>query len=1078
MRGWMALRPAATIWTALAVFGAAVMTAGELARPGSDEIRASLERGAYAEAEQASRAALCALDASGRADSLEAADNLDLLVAALGRLAKERTAEARALAEKAVAIRTRLQGTDHPDTATSMLGLATVLRRQRDFAGAQPLHERALAIRERAFGPESAEYGDALNALANLLYDAGNPAMAMPLYQRVLAIRERVLGPDHPDTADALNNLGSTQRRLGDATAARLAYERALSIFEHAFGPEHLKVANTLNNLAITLKNSGEWAQARRCWERALPIYQREFGGDHPFVAGLLNNLADLALKVGDLPEARRLLERSLAIRERTLGPDHVDVAQSLNNLAAVFKEQGDLLKARPLLERSVAMREKALGEAHPDLAYSLNNLGELLNGLGDLPGARATHERAREIREHAFGPNHPNVAESLHNLALVRLAQGDAAAARPLAERALELWVRVNGEIHPRSAQASTTLARVLLVVGDLPGSLDAALRAEDWARAHLQLTASRLSEREALSYAGVRASGRDLALSVLAAGGSTADQRRRVWESVARARGVVLESLLQRRLAGGESTDPALARLTAARDRAGEEYARQVVAGSAGNTDEGARQQLDAARNAMEKAERELAARSAPFDHSMARRELTVDQVSAFLPPGSALVSFVRFARETLSPATHAPGPPVEHYLALILRAGEDDVKMVPLGAAARLETLVESWGSEASHGLLAPGRTPAGAIAAYRQAGRALRRAAWDPLQAHLAETRLVLIVPDGVLHRVSWMTLPVGRSAYLVERGPTIHLLTAEREVVLLAGHEHHGVGLLAVGAPDYDAMPERASPLGGLPVTTGSAPPPEVPPSLRFAPLPETAREVDEVAAIWRESPGVHTPDPPADRGEGETVEDVVLLRGAEASESAVTSASAGRLVVHIATHALFLGTPGPAKDPTLRGLGGLAPTGSTAALAVMEGRVGISGLALAGANRRGSSRGESDGVLTTDEIGFLDLSTVEWAVLSACETGTGRLHVSEGVLGLQRAFRQAGARSVIVSLWAVDDRATRAWMATLYRARLDDGLATAEAVRRAALHLLAERRTASSSHPFAWGAFVATGDWR
>ena len=118
-------------------------------------------------------------------------------------------------------------------------------------------------------------------------------------------------------------------------------------------------------------------------------------------------------------------------------------------------------------------------------------------------------------------------------------------------------------------------------------------------------------------------------------------------------------------------------------------------------------------------------------------------------------------------------------------------------------------------------------------------------------------------------------------------------------------------------------------------------------------------------------------------------------------------------------------------------------------------------------------------MLTAEEIAALDLSGVEWAVLSACDSGVGEVSVREGVFGLQRAFRIAGAQTVIMSLWAVDDEAAREWMTALYRAHLVDGLATAEAVRRASLEVLAARRSRGASiHPSSWAPFIASGDGR
>jgi len=140
----------------------------------------------------------------------------------------------------------------------------------------------------------------------------------------------------------------------------------------------------------------------------------------------------------------------------------------------------------------------------------------------------------------------------------------------------------------------------------------------------------------------------------------------------------------------------------------------------------------------------------------------------------------------------------------------------------------------------------------------------------------------------------------------------------------------------------------------------------------------------------------------------------------------------------------------------------------------------LSGLALAGANRRAKATAdEEDGILTAEEVASLDLSGVEWAVLSACDTGLGEIKAGEGVFGLRRAFQIAGAHTVIMSLWSVEDRAAMTWMRALYEGRLARKLDTATAVREASLSVLKDRRARGlSTHPFYWAGFVASGDWR
>jgi CHAT domain-containing protein len=294
------------------------------------------------------------------------------------------------------------------------------------------------------------------------------------------------------------------------------------------------------------------------------------------------------------------------------------------------------------------------------------------------------------------------------------------------------------------------------------------------------------------------------------------------------------------------------------------------------------------------------------------------------------------------------------------------------------------------------------------------------------------------------------LPADEGEYLLERGPALHYLGREKDVVRPAAPS--GTGLLALGDPSFDAplaplsvpLLAKADLADELPgVFRGSFARCDQLATMRFTPLPATRQECLDIAAL---AGGQAT-----------------ILTGERATESAFKENRSQPRIIHLATHGFFLGADCPdtsaglSEDPLL-----------------------LAGLALAGANQRTASRPtEEDGILTAEEIALLDLTGVEWAVLSACDTGLGLLQPGEGVYGLQRAFASAGVRTVVMSLWPIEDQATRQWMSGLYRARLGQDLTTVTAVRQAALEVLENRRESGlSDHPFWWAGFVASGDWR
>jgi CHAT domain-containing protein len=208
-------------------------------------------------------------------------------------------------------------------------------------------------------------------------------------------------------------------------------------------------------------------------------------------------------------------------------------------------------------------------------------------------------------------------------------------------------------------------------------------------------------------------------------------------------------------------------------------------------------------------------------------------------------------------------------------------------------------------------------------------------------------------------------------------------------------------------------------------------------------LKATASEVQSIASL---------------RGSSE---DVRVLRDRSASEAALRERLAGSRYVHLATHGFF-------ADPKIRSafqvqpdqlrLGEFEMTGRRSTVTGRNPLI-LSGVVLAGANvpqqtnEWGAPVGD-DGILTAEEVVGLDLAGTELVVLSACETGLGDVAGGEGVFGLQRAFGLAGARSVIASLWKVDDAATEALMVEFYRNLWEKKLGKLEALRQAQLAMI------------------------
>lgn len=925
--------------------------------------------------------------------------------------------------------------------------LARALRWQEDFEEELTLRQELVASLRSLEPPRPADLSREIAELAATLSRLGDRDAAREAFEESLALHRDSGEEKDLSYSITLANYASLCRREGDLQRARELLEEALVIRERRLDPLHPELSKALNNLANVLMDLGEVAPARRAYERAIAIDEEALGPDSPNLISRLINLAILLTEIGDLDQAVLRYERALRLCEIHRDPDDLLPAQARLNFGATLALREEYGRAETVLERAVDAFDSRLGSEHYLTVTTQLLLASAERAQGHVDEALARLEPGIARLSAIVGEDHPDLAYSLRDRALLRHARGEEEAARVDARRALRIYREALGDEHPYTAAAHFDLALLLAAQGVASQASEHALRAEGVGRRHLQLTARALPERQALAYARSRTRGLDLGLSLMAS--ASDGEVDRLWDALVRSRALVLEELAVRHRAASRSIDPALRDRWAELGEARRELANLGLRGPRAESPAEFRSLLQEARRRRETAERALAEASLDFRLEQRQDAWGLADVRRALPAGSALVAFVRYRHQGpgLDPVVVARrGDAGFRYAAFVLDpAGR--VTFVDLGSASPIDERIAAWREE----LRAPGSTRgvrrvrlrvAPDFERYAAAGAALREKIYDPLVGALTECERVFVVPDGQLHLVGLGALPAEGGGYLVERH-AFHYLTAERALLHDPGASPSGEGLLAVGGARFDRDAEG----GRAPQAEDDASDCRRLSGLRFAPLEETRREAREVAALWRQS----------------SVGPARLLTGGEADERAVKQEMVGRRALHLATHGFAL----PAR----------CEEDSTWTVASPLVRCG---LALAGANRRSddAAAGE-DGILTAEEIVSIDLRSTETVVLSACGSGLGWIESGEGVLGLRRSFELAGARTVVSSLWSVDDRATRAFMAELYRALLERGRSASESVHQATLsRLRAQREQGAETHPFSWGAFVASGDWR
>jgi CHAT domain-containing protein/tetratricopeptide (TPR) repeat protein len=897
------------------------------------------------------------------------------------------------------------------------------------YAEAERKARAALAALERDGDPRSVRAAAWLDLLVTALWRGGNAAEAETAAFAELAIEvwEQRQGPNDPALAASLDNAGVLFFLRGEYERALPLYERARAILETAnrSDPRHQDdLGKVHSHLGPLFQELGQYSTARDHYERALTLFRETLGPKHMQVAMTENNLATLLAKIGDYGAASALYRNSLAVLESQLGPEHPLIANSNHNLGELAQRMGRYDEAIARYVQAAALKEKVLGAAHPSLALTLGNLSYLYTDRGDAESAEALARRAVAIQEQAFGPDHIELAYSLVSLGRAEAARGDLGAARSTLERALALRAAALGPENPLLAPPLHFLSDTLLRAGERRQAFGLALRAETIARNHLRLTARGAPERQALRYAAERLSSLDLALTA-ATDLHDPEVSEAAWDALIRSRAVVLdETAARRRLVAGQH-DAALAAAFGEYRIAAERLANLLLRGP-GLDAARHRQRIAELRSAAEEAERSVAAATSTLRRGRAEEHIGYEEVRGALPEDAVLVAFARVGGEPHSGSARAG------YVALVLDSAAASPRILSLGSTREIDMAIRRWRDGLRPDSPMPdaaGRDPAGAR---------LKELLWDPLGFDAAAGRLVLIVPAGAIHLVNFSALPSGEGGFLAEADLLIHYLSSERD--LAAGERPtREPGLLVIGGArpgDSPVNPSGESGVAGAPC--------EVFAQLDLPPLPGALREARRVASLW-------------DMSAGEGSRSTVGLFGAAATKAAFEREAPGRTVVHVATHAFFA-----AND------------------CLTDSAIGsplqLSGLVFGTA---GDAAQPGEGILLAQEVATMDLGAAEWVVLSGCDTGVGPIQVDEGILGLRRALRVAGAGTLVMSLWPVEDRSAEVFMTALYEARLNGGQSTAAAMRegyRAAL--AAARRHHGDARPLYWAPFIASGDWR
>ncbi len=891
--------------------------------------------------------------------------------------------------------------------ASCLMNLATVLVDQRKYEEAEPYYTRSAEIFSLTLGKDHPNYAAAISGIGYLYLGMANFKKSESFYLEASAIQEKTKGKKDPNYAQTLNNLGYLYSSMGDYKKAEKIYKKALAIREEYQGKVHPDYAESLNNLGVLYyEKIGDFQKAEPYYLEAMEISKKVLGNEDPGYADNLTNLGILYEAMGNFEKAETYYLDANNIREKALGKNSVDYAKSLSNLAGFYTTIGKKDKVEHLL--MVAKNIYETTESNDTTAYanSLTNLAGFYASIGTYDKAEELFLKVKSIHEEASGKNHPETAKSLNNLANLYELIGVYDKAIKLDLEAKTILENTFGRHHPEYTNILKSSFRVLELQKNYVESEKLLKEYNELTIQRLTQSASFLSEKELALYYKTFKEDVSIMLFFLLKRYLNLEETGVLpdlcYDQILFQKGFLLKSVnrLKDLVNSSPQTSDLNSQLNGYRMRIADELTQPIK-------DQKNLLELEEKANKLEK---ELAKVTSEYSNII--RQYKWQDVQSKLKKDEAAIEFVDF---TLS----IPGQEDSvMYAAILVKSSIEKPLFIPLFKEEQLLQILNSKSENQKSEFLAQ-LYSRGVSPSKNQNLYGLYELVWKPLEKPLQGIQTIYYAPAGLLHRINFDAMvntrgiTLGNQFKLSRMGSTRTLMERTRklpeninEVILFGGIKYD----LDTSRIEIDSIESREYSLT-LAIRG------EANQGNNWNYLPGTESEIKEISKQISNS--------------GFTVKKYI---GEEASENEfkkIGNGERGPRVLHIATHGFFFSDPHIDSNR-------INLIESDPAFKISDNPMIRSGLILAGGNyawKEGKpfKDGMEDGILTAYEISQMNLSNTELVVLSACETGLGDIQGNEGVYGLQRAFKIAGAKYLMMSLWQVPDEETKEFMITFYK---------------------------------------------
>lgn len=816
------------------------------------------------------------------------------------------------------------------------------------------------------------------------------------------------------------NLMANLYATAGDFNKALEYGLHALSLREKLY-TTHRDLALSYNNVARYYSSLGLLDEALYYQGKTMSQYIALGDSISPEMAACLNNYSEYYEQLGDYHKAIELQERSLSILNTLFGTSHPDYAISLNNLAKLYADIKNYPKAISLNEDVLAIRKRLFGSLHPDVATTYSNLSSCYLLSKDYKHAIEYEVAALNIYRDLLGTSNADYAVSLSQLGNIYKDENELDSAIISFKNAQNIFYQLFGKRSNQYIDCSKELADLYTKVSNTEMAQNVLDEVYNLLQDQVLTTFYGMSSYERTQFWNKNKKWFYVTLPSLCLRLNNAYANSLLYNSTLMTKSILLAADVEIDKIVESSNEESLIN-----EWSGLKRLKAQVSYLFTKKDSSSKSEIDSLYFMISAKEREVLKRINRYSDFSQNFRVTWNDIEKRLSQNSIAIELI------LIPSSNGSGS----YYALMIRKGVKAPHMVKLCPSSALKSLDFNT-------ILSTD---------------SLSKLIWGNIRQDLNGIDTIYFAPTGMLYNI-----PLEYLAYDSKRlmSEVFHMrrLSSTREIALSKTiSDYRTVALY--GGLYYDASRDsliEQNKLNGFAYSQNYH-------ATRSYDIQQRAGvgylygSLEEIDTISNNIP--------------RSICQLIYTENRGTEESFKNLPLKYTNLIHLDTHGFYW------RDSISKDKGVALQEYNSTSIGMNEDRIlSRTGLLMSGANivLKGGTMPSNmdDGILTSREISKLDFHSVDLVVLAACETGLGDLE-SDGVIGLQRAFKKSGAKSLLVSLWKVDNNATILMMSQFYK-NLFNGKSKYSSLKRAIKYVKDFKDSDGNllfSSPYYWAGFV------